>query len=881
VLFQAKEQDKKTYEQALSWILQHEFTRLQRSISLDDANELVSLVKQLALIENDPNSPRYPLQNWESLDQMSRTFASGLTSVLLTSQNTLRKAFDHHVGLKRGCCPNKEYEQLKAASKTLLQQLEVLPDFLDALRRVKELPEPEYNMEQWDVLQALFTLLPILAAHLQLIFSEHNEVDFTSVSQQALLALGDELNPTDLALYLDHSIEHLLVDEFQDTSIQQFQLLHQLVQHWQPDDGKTLFVVGDPMQSIYRFRSAEVGLFLRAKEQGIGPVSLIPLELKTNFRSTATIVEWVNHQFPLIFPSIDDIESGAISYHASTHVKPAENNSMVRAFDYENREEEARGLVQLIITELHTNPHDDIAVLVRSRNQLTELIRCLRMQNIPFQGIDIDLLAQLPHLQDVWSLTQALLMPANRLAWLSVLYSPWCGLSLSDLHIIANVEKNKSICFALSQEEHLSELSHEGRIRARFVSTVLNDALAKRHQQSLIPWLTETLRALHLEKVLHPSEQDDLEQYWQLLERFEQDGQIEDFEAFRGEFNKLYSQQVAPSRLKIMTIHKSKGLEFDCVFLPGLSTKTISRDTPMLRWMTLPSQQHNDLLLISPMKAAHHDNCLLYHYLSQLDAEKNNYESQRLLYVAVTRAKKRLYLCDFSEKITQGTFRSLLKNQPFVSGQQEPFFDEEHQTLPRLYHLPVECYHELPSLTPPNNSSPLIMINPIPRLMGIVAHELLQWICDHHVTSVTEIPWELAHHQLKTMGFDSKALSMASNLLSQQFTAFFNDPIAQWLIEPHDKEHNEYKLQINDHHVISTKIIDRTFCDNDVRWIIDFKTGQDDKKTHQKHRKQLNDYARLFTNKEAEPKICCGVYYLANHHWVTWDYVPQEQEEVQ
>ncbi len=872
-LYQAKEQDKSSYEQALSWILQHELARFQKSIPPDYAEELVTLARRLATIENNPDSPRYPLRHWQHFDKLDGSLASHLAALLLTSQHTLRKAFDHHVGLKRSVCDHAEYGELKTASKLLLSQLDELPDFLPALLRVKNLPEPHYDAEQWEVLQALFSLLPLLAAHLQVVFSEHNEVDFAAIAEEALVALGDDESPTDLALYLDNSIHHLLVDEFQDTSMQQFQLLSKLVQGWLPDEGKTLFVVGDPMQSIYRFRAAEVGLFLRAKQQGIGPIQLTPLELTSNFRSTATVVDWVNAHFKYIFPDADDMESGAVSFHPSIHVQPADNTSCIMAFQYKNRVEEAQAVVNLITNELQTYPQDNIAILVRSRRQLIDIVRSLRAQKIPFQGVEIDLLAELPHLRDIWSLTEALLMPGNRLAWLALLRSPWCGLTLADLHAIATFEKNKSIYFALSQLADITVLSDEGRVRAHFVYTVLEDALSRRHQQPLIDWITSTLKRLHLDNILEATEQDDLEQYWQLLERFDKSGQIENIEQFKNEFNTLYSKKVVPSRLQIMTIHKSKGLEFDCVVLPGLSTKSPQLDTPMLRWLKLPSEQHEELLLLSPMKAAHDEHCLLYNYLGMLDSQKNDYELHRLLYVAVTRAKKRLYLFDNSEKTSQGTFRHALHNQAFIAADDVNPSEEENM-LPTLDQLPIQFYEQPPvcSVTHATHA-PLIITNNTPRLIGIVAHELLQWICDNHPTDIADIPWELAHHQLRTLGFAASELQSAEAQIQRQLTQFLNDPIGQWLIKSHENERNEYELLVEDKNVVATKIIDRTFCEHGVRWIIDFKTGHEDKNTQMRHRKQVNEYASLFANHNTEELICCGLYYLESNHWVTWEYV--------
>ena len=125
----------------------------------------------------------------------------------------------------------------------------------------------------------------MLVAQLQVVFKERGSVDFSAISLAALTALGTDDAPTDLALYFDVKLRHILVDEFQDTSITQHNLLRKLTAGWETNDGRSLFVVGDPMQSIYRFRQAEVGLFLQSQLQGIGNIQLKPLQLTVNFRS--------------------------------------------------------------------------------------------------------------------------------------------------------------------------------------------------------------------------------------------------------------------------------------------------------------------------------------------------------------------------------------------------------------------------------------------------------------------------------------------------------------------------------------------------------------------------------------------------------------------
>jgi len=117
------------------------------------------------------------------------------------------------------------------------------------------------------------------------------------VAHAAVHALGAADDPSELLLSLDARVSHILVDEFQDTSVSQWELLERLTSGWEAGDGRSVFLVGDPMQSIYRFREAEVGLFLHARHAGLGSVALESLTLTTNFRSQAGVVDWVNAFF--------------------------------------------------------------------------------------------------------------------------------------------------------------------------------------------------------------------------------------------------------------------------------------------------------------------------------------------------------------------------------------------------------------------------------------------------------------------------------------------------------------------------------------------------------------------------------------------------------
>jgi len=170
-----------------------------------------------------------------------------MAELFLTKQGTWRK----QVNARQGFPPDSGDDKTRV--QELLRRFSAADKLRAPLARVRELPlQPRYPDAQWRVLEALLNLLPQAAAQLQLVFMEHGEVDYAEVALRALQALGTPDAPTDLNLTLDYRLRHILVDEFQDTSVNQIELLKRLTAGWEPGDGRSLFLVGDPMQSIYR-----------------------------------------------------------------------------------------------------------------------------------------------------------------------------------------------------------------------------------------------------------------------------------------------------------------------------------------------------------------------------------------------------------------------------------------------------------------------------------------------------------------------------------------------------------------------------------------------------------------------------------------------------
>jgi len=839
-----------------------------------------------------------------------------LARAFLKEKDEWRQRLTKNEGFPAG----KPAQAWKERALALFASLEARDGFRAALADMRRLPPEKYSDGQWEVLGAITRLLPRAAAQLKLVFQARGQVDFTEVAQGALLALGGVETPSDLALALDYRIRHLLVDEFQDTSISQYELVARLTTGWEPGDGRTVFAVGDPMQSIYRFREAEVGLFLRARAAGIAGVELESIGLSANFRSQAGIVEWVNATFAQVMPGREDIATGSVPYTASVATRVALPGAAVSVHPFFNgdRAGEAARVVEIVGQARRENAEAGIAILVRNRGHLREIVPQLKDAGLRFRAIEIEALGHRPVVQDLLALTLALSHPADRLAWLAALRAPWCGLTLADLHALAGGDAQRTVWELMNDEARAATLSADGRERLQRVRAVLQACLDHRCRGSLRTRIAGAWFALAGPACVDDAtDLEDAEIYFDYLESHEEAGEIADPAAFEDGLADLYAlpDLQADERLQIMTIHKAKGLEFDTVIVPGLGRAPRGDDSKLFLWVEQPRKGGDggaDLLL-APIQETGAEEDPVYRWLQTLEAEKERLESGRLLYVAATRARERLHLLGDARLATDddgvpgvkapGARTLLGRLWPMV----EPAYAEAAKRLVESSTVPAEegadeneitqSLRRIASGWRPPAPPPRVVWAPPPdpvrardeiefswvgetaRHVGSVVHRWLQRIAEDGLAG-----WDAARvralrqafrDELVACGLEADAVEAAAERVAAILGQTLDDPRGRWLLSPHDAAESELRLTGADADTIVNIVMDRTFVDeHGVRWIVDYKTGGHEgadseaflDREQERYRTQLERYAALMKARDGRP-IKLGLYFPLLKGW--------------
>jgi ATP-dependent exoDNAse (exonuclease V) beta subunit len=786
-----------------------------------------------------------------------------LRDLLLTQKGTWRKTVNKKNGFPAGKGQEQERKEQLAE---LVQRMAQQPGLVKLLDELSWLPQMGDNAASWQLVLHLSRVLPVLSACLLLVFQRRGCVDHTQVALSALQALGDDESPTELALRLDYCIEHILVDEFQDTAINQFDLVTRLTRGWgehnaaNPECPRTLFIVGDGMQSIYGFRDANVGLFLKAQQQGFNGVHLVGLELKCNFRSNSDVVEWVNRTFRVAFPAEDNIRRGRVGYSEAVAVNPRGESAAVETHGFlgdSAREQEARWLVDTIAGVLASREEETVALLGRSRSHLAPTLQLLRAEGIDYGAQDMDALGGSPVIVDLMSLCRGLANPADRVAWLSLLRAPWCGLQLSDLRIVVASEGDGlsgNLARIITDSGELNRLSGEGQARLAHLSSCMRWALDKRDRLSLRVWIEQLWMKLDgPASVIHQRQLSDARRFFELLEQAELEGVGLQPEWLQQRLDRLYAAGDDPeSRLQVMTLHKSKGLEFDWVFIPALARGTRSDSREILLWdeYNSPDGERGFLLAAddhSPDRAPS-----LYNFLKRSRRDKSRQETTRLLYVGATRAARNLRLsaCLDTEDepepetvpeikdpsgssllapIWNGFRQQMILHQP--STVMQSIEVETSPPLIRFKSVP-DAAPELFAPSPPVDANiPTGSLNWADRYVGTVVHQMLE-----SLSLLPELPAELAaqyregaRHALARLGLAGGILEQAQARVYSTLSLVLKDERGRWLLNSgHGEAHSELPLSyVTNEGLVSDIVIDRTFVDREsgLRWVVDYKTS--------------------------------------------------------
>ncbi len=826
-----------------------------------------------------------------------------VSDLLLTAAGTLRSRFDKNMGLPPGDAAKSFKESLSEVIETLKQT----PGAEDAIARVRRLPQARHGDAEWEIVGVFARLLNLAAAQLWMVFKEAGEVDFVEIARRSLDALEDAGgSPTELALRLDYRIQHLLVDEFQDTSPAQVELLRRLTQGWSPGDQRTLFCVGDPMQSIYRFRKAEVGLFLRVAEDGIDNVNLTRLRLCRNNRSCPEVVEWVNDAFQNVFPPHDSVMRGAIRYRPFVATRGSMPDAGVQVHGLTLPKDtpmpdlhvhEAKRIAEIILNERRQDPARKIAVLVRARSHLQALVAEIRRHHhdLHFSAVEIEALAGRQIVQDLLALTFALHHRADRVHWLAILRAPWCGLRLEDLHVLAADDHRSTIWALMNDAERVRRLTEDGRQRLLHMQSVLGESLARQGRQPTRRWIEGVWLQLGGASCLWDrGDVRDVQAFFDLIERLESVGQFT-LEALSAEVEKLFAAPdvQATDALQFMTIHKSKGLEFDTVILPGLHRRDGSDDKPLLLWEEVTLEGLDSRLVAAPLMPGHDGAPTAYDYLRLLEQERSDHEDARVLYVGVTRAVRKLHLVsavrsDGDPKPVANTPLALLwarVGSEFLPVP-PPQPDEDMKAVlledfvPPLVRLaktavPVQLSDEAVVAVPvfEEVAAPEQPGTPLDADVGTLAHRYVEMISRQDLADW--LPHRIPPLQpamqrwLEQQGHEETDALRGAQRVTRALQATLASEVGRWVLRQREGAAAELALTTLEGLRMVNHVVDRTFVEDGVRWVVDYKSAllgevtEDTLEQQAEHyRTQLERYARLFVE-EGLP-VRKAVFFLAH-----------------
>ena len=775
--------------------------------------------------------------------------------ILTKSGKQIRKKIDTSSGFPATNVGKEIKERLLKLIKLKNNKFNILIDFFNVT----------YHKNIVDIYPLItpFCLLLIdMVTRLNEKFKERRIIDFTQIMGNAVEALRD----THLPLILDQNISHILVDEFQDTNESQLIFIELLTQNFAGNPEKSFFAVGDPMQSIYRFRKAEVEIFSRVQKNGISDLKLTSLFLKVNFRSNKNIIDWLNNSFSKAFPLIDDSDEGSVPYSSCE----SSNNNLEGGMELialtcdtksktAQYEAEALYVLNLIKDTRKSNPDASIAVLTRSKAHLSELITLINKKDtsIPIDAIEMSKILSNQTFQDILCLTKALFDFSDRTNWIAALKSPWCGLSINDLVLLFEKDHKSLVWELINNIDNTSRLDKNSARRLRSFVEVIRENIQYRGRISHRYFVEGIWRQLNGEKSMVDSNDiQNIDLFLELLEEASEILSIDFIKLERLIENKFISKtSIQKNSIKFLTIQRSKGLEFDHVIIPNLNKRTRNEESDLVLY---------DKSTLSIKNPGSDKNLHSYHAYKERKRLDN--EKIRLLYVAMTRAKNKCYLIGTVKKEgdlvipNSGTFMNIL--WPFFSDKFTEIATPEDENsfekfIPKLRRLNDNFYSgdkrykrsidtEELSFCYPNMSTD------IQRFTGNIVHKYLEIIVKKQLDIDKILCNKLDYTESLYLGknFKKKDIKIGLNLVKKSLEMLKKTSDGRWILNRYLADNSEVSYLLESNNTTTQHIPDRSFIENDIQWIIDYKTPFSPIKNlaveAKKHLPQLRLYETIF-----------------------------------
>ena len=582
-----------------------------------------------------------------------------LSDILLTKAGDPRKRLSPKDGFPEG------FDQKKWSP--LLQELP--GPVVRTLKQCRNLTPTGASPEEAAALQDLVILVGEALSVYEQLCARKGALDFIDL-EAATLNLLTEDDPTEVMLRLDYRLKHLLVDEFQDTSVNQMQLLCRLMAGWQAGTGRTLMVVGDPKQSIYGWRQAKPRLFMASRNGlpcgGSAPLPLTPLTLTTNFRATRTLITWANEVFGATVMKRG--AAGAMFHRAES--RPGATAGPAPALtlfagesDLAARELEARWLArQVAQASANLGKDETIGILLFTRKHLSRYLQALHDAGLAVRVREGLKLAESRTVAHLHNLARALVRPQDEVAWAAALRGPWSPQPLATLARVAQLpgdlwpEKLRRFTAPTEPDEWTAALPGLAEslqlARCRVGRRPLSDILTG--------FLEETSAWAGIAAWEGPRGVANARTYLDLLAAAD-DG-LPEAAFVKADFNLQAAfqppdPQAQASPVEILTVHGAKGLEFHQVFLPFLDWQPLKSEdnTPPFLLEEIPGQDLHGLALARPYIQEKQSS--LYLLLRDVKNQRVVDEARRVFYVAVTRARQRLVMSGLARLNDQGTWQ--------------------------------------------------------------------------------------------------------------------------------------------------------------------------------------------------------------------------------